>query len=316
MRDFLHILAFSFNVTGPIFAMLAIGVVLRRRGALSDAFIDNGSRLVYTLALPAMLFTSVAQTRLSEAGSPAMILYGVLAMIVFYIAFERLADRIVEPARDRGVVVLGAFRSNKGIIGLAYTVNAYGDEGLRNAALYVGVLSILFNVLSVITLNRSLARVQSRLALLRNILGNPLIIGILLALPISIFGLTLPAPVLKTAQYFADLTLPLALICVGASLDFALLRAESRNTLLATFAKLVVLPLGFTAGAWALGFRGIELGILLLMACSPSASVNYIMARALGGNATLAANTIALTTLGSLFTTSLGVMLLRGAGLM
>jgi hypothetical protein len=35
----------------------------------------------------------------------------------------------------------------------------------------------------------------------------------------------------------------------------------------------------------------------------------------MGGNAALAANIIALTTLGSLLTTSLGVMLLRSGGL-
>jgi predicted permease len=39
------------------------------------------------------------------------------------------------------------------------------------------------------------------------------------------------------------------------------------------------------------------------------------MVRAMGGNAPLAANIIALTTVGSILTTSLGVMLLRGLSL-
>lgn len=82
-----------------------------------------------------------------------------------------------------------------------------------------------------------------------------------------------------------------------------------------THSKLVLVPLVLTAGAVALGFRGIELGILMLMASSPSAAAGYVMVRAMGGNAALAANIIALTTLGSLLTTSLGVMLLRSGGL-
>ena len=92
--------------------------------------------------------------------------------------------------------------------------------------------------------------------------------------------------------------------------------AQALTTALATFGKLVAMPLVFTLGAWAAGFRAMELGVLMLMASSPSAAASYSMVRAMGGNATLAANIIALTTLGSLFTTSVGVSLLRGVGLM
>ena len=66
-------------------------------------------------------------------------------------------------------------------------------------------------------------------------------------------------------------------------------RAEAGNTALAGFGKLVAMPLVFTLGAWAAGFRGMELGVLMLMASSPSAAASYSMVRAMGGNATLAA---------------------------
>lgn len=41
------------------------------------------------------------------------------------------------------------------------------------------------------------------------------------------------------------------------------------------------------------------MGILLLMSSAPTAAASYVMTKAMGGNATLAANIIALTTLGS-----------------
>jgi len=178
------------------------------------------------------------------------------------------------------------------------------------------VLTILVNILGVITLSRSLHRSQGPGKVLRGIATNPLILGILLALPVSAFALPLPAVAMKSAAYIADMTLPLALLCTGATLDFRSLRSEAGNTALATFGKLVAMPLVFTLGAWAAGFRAMELGVLMLMASSPSAAASYSMVRAMGGNATLAANIIALTTLGSLFTTSVGVSLLRGVGLM
>jgi hypothetical protein len=64
------------------------------------------------------------------------------------------------------------------------------------------------------------------------------------------------------------------------------------------------------------GFQGIDLGVLMLMSGAPTAAASYVMVRAMGGNAVLAANIIAVTTLGSILTTSLGVLVLRAAGLM
>ncbi len=312
MSDFLQILAFSFSVTGPIFVILALGVVLLRTGMLTDAFIDAGSRLVFNIALPALLFISISQTRIEETANFALVGFGLGATLAVFVVLEWVAKLCVQPERDRGVVVQGAFRSNMGIIGLAYCVNAYGEAGLVAASLYLGLVTILFNILSVITLQRSLHRGGGGLGrMARGIATNPLIIGIVAGLVVSWTGLPLPQIALKSGQYFADLTLPLALLCTGASLNFRSLRNEIGSTALASLAKLVAIPLLFVSGGALFGFRGIELGVLLLMSSAPTASASYVMVRAMGGNAPLAANIIALTTLGSLLTTSAGITLLR-----
>ncbi len=316
MSDFLGVLAFSFSVTGPIFVILALGVWLTRIGMLTDGFIEAGSRLVFNIALPALLFLSISKTRIEETANLALIGFGMIATLIVYLALEWLARRWVKPEHDRGVVVQGAFRSNMGIIGLAYCVNAYGEAGLVASSLYLGLVTILFNVLSLITLSRSLHKHQGVGRMVKGILTNPLIIGIVLAIPVSWFEIRLPTVLLQSTQYFADLTLPLALLCTGAALNFRSLRMEMRNTVFASSFKLVAIPLLFTAGGYLLGFRGIEMGVLLLMSSAPTAAASYVMVRAMGGNATLAANIIALTTLGSLLTTSLGITLLRGLGLM
>ena len=114
--------------------------------------------------------------------------------------------------------------------------------------------------------------------------ANPLIIGIVLALPVSISGLHLPAILLQSGEYFARMTLPLALLCTGAALDFRSLRHDPRDTVLAAAGKLVAVPLVFVLAGVALGFRGMDLGILLLMSSAPSAAAGYVMVRAMGGN--------------------------------
>lgn len=312
MSEFLAVFGFSLSVTGPIFVILALGVVLMRIGMLTDAFVEAGSRLVFNIALPALLFVSISGTAPGEAANLRLIAFGAVATLVAFVVLEAMAARLVSPARDRGVVVQGAFRSNMAVIGLAYCVNAYGEAGLIAASMYVGVITILFNVLAVITLSRSLHRSRGPGRIVRGIVLNPLILSIAMALLVSWSGLRLPAVALQSLQYFADLTLPLALLCTGASLNFASLRREMANTVLAGASKLVVIPLVFAVGGIAIGLRGVDLAVLVLMASAPTAAASYVMVHAMGGNASLAANIIALTTLGSLLTTSLAVMILRG----
>lgn len=314
MTAFLEVLSFSFSVTGPIFVLLALGVLLRRTGMLTDGFIDAGSRLVFTIALPVLLFMSIAKTQIGDSVNLGMIAYGLVATLVIYLLLEWGAKHCVQPAQDRGVVVQGGFRSNFGVVGLAYCLNAYGDEGLAVVSLYLGLVTILVNVLAVVTLSRSLHRRQGAGKIARGIATNPLIIGILLALPVSWLQLPLPEVLWQSGRYVADMTLPLALLCTGAALNFRSLRSEIGNTVLASLSKLVLVPVLLGVGGIALGFRGTELGVLFLMASAPSAAAGYVMVRAMGGNASLAANIIALTTLVSILTTSAGVMVLRWLG--
>lgn len=311
MSDFLDVLAFSFSVTGPIFLILALGVWLMRIGMVTDAFVEAGSRVVFTFGLPSLLFLSVGRTHIGDSANFTMVAFGVIGTVLTWLLLEWIAARTITPAADRGVVVQGAFRSNLGIIGLAYCVNAYGPAGVSAASLYVGLVTIVYNVLAVITLSRSLHRSSSPLRILKGIATNPLIIGIVLALPVSIFSIPLPSLVQQSGQYLADLTLPLALLCTGASLDFRSLRNALGNTLVAVVGKQVIIPLLFTAGGYALGFRGVDLGVLMLLASAPTAAASYVMVRAMGGNSALAANIIALTTLASLLSTSIGITLLR-----
>ena len=99
--------------------------------------------------------------------------------------------------------------------------------------------------------------------MLRGVVTNPLIIGIVLGLPVAPLGIELPQVAAQSAQYFANLTLPLALLCTGASLDFAALKGEWRNTIAASIGRLVVVPFIVTLGAALLGsgeaIHGIEI---------------------------------------------------------
>lgn len=317
MNEFLASFSFALTVTGPTFIVLVLGILFKRIGLLSEGFIEGGSRLVFNVSLPILLFMSISQTQFDKSANIAIVGYGIAATLLSFFLLELIAYFVVKPPQDRGVVVQGSFRSNMGIIGLAYCANAYGQTAIGAASLYLGIITILFNVLSVITLSRSLHTGTSSISsIIKGIATNPLIIGILLALPFSYFQWHLPAMVLKAGDYLSHLALPLALLCTGASLNFRSLQQAMGNTMGASLAKLVFVPAIFGSGAYLFGFRGIDLGIIMLMSFAPTAAASYVMVRAMSGNAALAANIIALTTLGSLFSTSIGIMILKSWQLM
>jgi len=311
MPEFIHILSFAVSVTGPIFVILALGVILARSGVLTDAFIDTGSKLVFNITLPALLFITISKTHLEQIANFSLIGYGIISTIVLFVILETSVSYFIQPPEERGIVVQGMFRSNMGIVGLAYCANAYGDVGLAAASIYLGPVTILFNILAVITLNRSLNSQRSIAGTLLDIVKNPIIIAIVLALPVGWSHWQMPSILLQSGEYFAQMTLPLALLCTGASLSVKALRADARNATITSVGKLIMAPLVVTLGGYWLGFRAMDLGILFLMTASPTAASSYIMVRAMRGNAVLAANIIAVTTVGSILVTSIGIAMLR-----
>lgn len=304
----------TLSVTAPVFVMLFIGVVLKRLGWIDTGFINTASALVFKGTMPTLLFLSILQADLNSALQPLLLGYFVLANVVaFVLAWVWALWRC--PMADRGVYVQGAFRGNNGIVGLALATSLYGDYGLSLGGVLAGIVIFIYNTLSVVVLAiyspGSSANVRS---VCMSILRNPLIIGVASAIPFAYWQVEFPLWLLTSAGYFAQLTLPLALICIGGTLSLTALHESSGTALSASLMKMVWLPLLATLGAWSWGFRGAELGILFLYFASPTAAASFVMARAVGSNYRLAATIIVITTLSAALTINAGLLLLRGLG--
>lgn len=306
----LESILFSVSVTGPIFLMLVVGFILRRLHWITDQFVQLGARLVFNLCLPVLLFLTISKANPAQALNLELMGAGVLVTLLGWGLLHGLAPWVAAP-RDVGVVVQGGFRANMGIIGLAYCGAAYGQQGLVVASLYLALVTILFNVLSTLSLNWSLSASRGVIQQIKGVLRNPLIIGICLALPFSWWQWPLPAMVRQSGEYLAQLCLPLALLCAGASVSLKSFKADSGATGLACGAKLILMPvLAIAVGVW-MDLSPMALGVLVMMASAPTASASYAMVRAMGGNAALAANVIAVTTVLGAISVSLTLSALR-----
>lgn len=298
MSRFLAGLAFSAETIIPVLALIVMGWWMKRRGEMGGELVAGMSHIVYRYALPTLLFVSVIKSDVSPLAEWRLIGAGWLAVLVLYFGASWLARAM--PAADRGVFVQGVFRGNLGIIGLAFIGGVYGDSSntFAAAAIFTGALTLLMNILAVIALSQDDNR--AIWPLVQRVLKNPLVLALIAAIAVKSIALPLPNTVLNFAAYLKNLTLPLALLTTGASFDLRGIFGAGQMAIWASIGRLVASPLVFVAAGMLFGLHGTALGLLYLMGATPAAAASYIMAKAMGGNATAAANIIAITTACSL----------------
>lgn len=313
MDLYLNSLSFTANIVAPIFFIVFLGYLLKRVRVIDENFINTASRLVFVITLPALVFMSISRTDFHAVFNPEQLGFVLFGTLLSFIALWVIAKRWIRKPEDLGVFIQGAFRSNYGIIGLAVSYNLFSDSGLAQASLLLALVIPLFNVLSILALSIPAQRSgsSSLTSTVMEVLKNPLIIAVCLALPFSYFGFQLPEVAQKTGRYFANLTLPLALLAIGGSLNLQSLRNTSAQATWATLSKLVILPVALTMMAWLYGFRGQDLTMLMVLFGCPTAAASFVMAKGMGGNAELAANIILMTTLGSVVSLSSGIYLMK-----
>lgn len=314
----LQAIGFAFSIVLPNLFLMALGYDMKRRSALNAEFIEVASSIVFNYCLPCLLFFSVLKSDVQILAQSKLLLAGFITTFTLFFLAEIYAKFFISELKDKGVFVQGVFRSNMAIVSLATVFNAYGSEGLGVGAIYMGVITILYNVLAVITLSRTSSikglSVQSWDILIK-IVKNPLIIALVSAFIYKALGLPLPpAPIAKTGELMANIALPLALICAGATLDVKSMLGLSGVSMQASIGRIVIAPLLAVGVGVAFALEPLQFGVLFLMVASPAAAASYVMAKAMGGNDVLAANILGFTTVFGMIGMAVGMALLRVLG--
>jgi len=299
----------------PIFLVIALGVAGARRGWFPAQFIEPANRLAYNLAIPALIFRSVAKAPLAEALQPLPMLLALVSVTVGWllaVAVARLAFG-QSPAKNpaRASFIQGSIHGNQAYIGLAVVYYALGQAGLHAAALVVAVIIITQNLLAVVSLHHWGSGPVQGSSPVKAVLLNPIIMASAAGLVYSLAGLPLPAVLDQSLNILAGLGLPLALLIIGAKLSAGRLSGNRRELTLIAILKLLAMPaLGWGLLALA-GQEGLPLKVTVILLASPTATISVIMAGHLGGDARLASENVTLTHACSALTYSLWLMLLH-----
>jgi predicted permease len=291
------------NVIGtivPVFAIIFLGWLIRQRHLIQHDLLDPANRLVYYVAVPALIFREISGASFDAQFNPTVLtctLVPVLVVFALAVAFG-LSARI--PRAGLGTFVQSSFHGNLGYIGLAVAYYYLGNDGLVRAGILVGFVMLLQNFLAVIGLQLGSLGVKGLLDLrlvVRRVVGNPVVVSALVGIVFSAWGIRVPVVIDRTLKILGGMALPLALLVIGASLSFNVIRAHIAGAAGAGFLKLIALPgVGYLLYVWA-GLSPVDYLPGLILLAAPTATLTYVMATEMGGDTELAVAAISLNTL-------------------
>ena len=308
---------YSVNTVFPIFIIVALGWVLLRIKLITPEFTAVAERLVFKIALPVMLFTEVASADFETVFDGRFILFCCAGILSVFLVLCAAVPLFIKSDDRRGAFIQGIYRSNFAILGVPLAQNMFGEEGMAQIAIVMPFTIFLFNVFAVLILSiyapkeAKLTPRQFLRQAVKNIVTNPLIIAVTAGVPFMLLGIEFPAVVSKSLGYISDTVMPLALICIGANFRFEALRGRIGTALAASLLKVIAVPATMVCIAVMAGFRGVRLGVILILFGAPTAVTSYIMAKNMKSDHELAGQIILLTTLMCIATLFAGVFILR-----
>lgn len=257
-------LAELFAVMAPIFIVAGIGYGWVRFGHVYPT--DFITRLILNVGTPCLVLSTLSRSRIDPAAFGQMAA-ACVAVTLFMGLIGLLLSRLFR--QDWKVLVPAYLFPNSGNMGLPISLYAFGEQGLALAVAFFLVLSV-----SHFTLGMVLSGAESSI---KRLLGHPIIISLVLALPIMLFDLELPRWLDNTVGLLGGMTIPLMLVTLGVSL------ASIRTQQLGHGMLLGALRLLCGAGvAWAIGrlleLPPLEQGVLVMQSAMPVAVFNYLFA--------------------------------------
>ena len=282
----------------PVFALIALGMVLKRWRLTTADFLKTSDRLVYFIFFPALLFWKIGGSPPTASATGQFYLAVILAVVLVYLlSLVYIAWRVTP--FQAGAFHQSCFRFNT-YIGMAVILTALGEDSIRPFGILVGFLIPLNNVLSVATLSwfaEGTSRGTYRiLQAARAMISNPLIIacvsGVIYSRTVGFF----PPFVENGLALMGGMTLPLALLSIGGDLNLTGVRSNLGLALVSTGFKLLALPLIGWGLMRLMGIGGPDLQIGMIYFTLPVSPGTYVLSSQMNSDTRLASTTIVLST--------------------
>lgn len=288
-----------FSTISAVLLLVFAGHILWRQEFVPVSFWDGLSKVCYWILFPCLLFDLMSTLQLD---APFLLPFGLTILVgsTSVVCFGFLSGWLIGASGPTtSSLVQGGLRYN-GFLMLAFVQGAFGLAALEIGALSVAILVPIANIVSVLViflLGDSKKDANLGRAIFTECARNPLIGAIIIGGVVNVSGIPVPDFVIESTELLGRSSLPMLLLCVGASIRIAGLRSHKMALFLAVLSKLIVLPSVMMITGLFLGLEKQVLLVLVVLATAPTAASSYTLAQQLGGDAPLMAEIITAQTL-------------------
>lgn len=310
-------LLFSLNATIPVFLLMVLGYILKVCGLVDAPFVKTLNAFNFKITLPVLLFRDIATSDFAAVWDTKYVLFCFLVTFICIVVIWGGSALFYKNKACIGEFVQASYRSSAAVLGIAFIENIYGNAGMA-PLMIIGTVP-LYNIAAVLILSftkpgqAGLSK-KTLLSSLKDIATNPIILGILLGMLVSVSGIEFPFIVNKTIDNVSSLATPLALIGLGAGFEGRKALKQIKPTVVCTVLKLVVQPLLFLPLAVHLGFTDEKLVAILIMLGAPTTVSCYIMAKNMGHEGTLTSSVVVASTVFSAVSITGWLFLMKSVG--
>ncbi|MEH6648668.1 MAG: AEC family transporter [Motiliproteus sp.] len=295
----------------PVFGLILLGYALGKAGFFSQSGINEISRFIFYLAIPALIFRTAAKGLGTQTLELSILLAFFGANLLIFLLCLILSPKLLRLTKiDATVFSTGATYSNLVLIGLPIVQARFGDEGLVALMTIISINALILFTLPCTLIELGQQQQPSLLKSLRtvmiSVIRNPMILAIGCGFGWGIWGQELPYIVDKFTGLLGQAAAPCALFTVGASLSQYTLKGNLVESISITLLKLLVAPLlVWTIGHFLLDLSPVWLSVATLSAGLPVAANVFILSQRYNSYTHTTSSSILLSTFISMLTLSL-----------
>lgn len=275
----------------PVLLLMGLGLYLRHKTLPSQQFWAGLDHLVYFIFTPALFVSTIAQTPLDAMPIGRLALSVAIPIIIASLLIVLLRRPLRASGPELGSAIQGTIRINT-YIGLIVANSLAGTTGMGMFSIACAIVVPLVNVISVLSFtvygeNGGGTRLTTTLL---RILGNPMILGCLIGIALSLAPFSLPDVATATLELLANGALVTGALTVGAALRWEFNARQTGIVTVVSLFKLVLLPISVAWIGISVGMTSLPLLIAILVTATPPAPSSYVLANKMGGDSTLMAS--------------------------
>ena len=230
----------------PVFAIIVTGWLAGWLGYISRSLADGLVHFAYNIAMPALLFVTIAQEPARNLLEWRFLLaFGGGSVLCFALVFMAVRAGWGRDLASSTIHGMAAAMTNTGFVALPILHSIYGQPAVLPAAIAtIFVAGVMFpaTVILLESDGRGAHGAARSVVLVKQIVLNPMVLSTAIGLAWAITGLPIPVPLAAYLNIFAAALTPCALFAIGLGLSVEAMRSNLTASVVLAAVKLVIMP--------------------------------------------------------------------------